>query len=42
MLSGTIHGAQNPDLGTSVGQTLVRQGESRGAKEGESEPKQLP
>ena len=42
MLSGTIHGPQDPDLGASVGQTLVRQSESRGAKEGESEPKQCP
>jgi len=30
------------DLGASVGQTLVCQGESRGSTEGESEPKQCP
>ena len=42
MLSGTIHGPQDPDLGASVGQTLVRQGESRDSKEGEREPKQCP
>ena len=38
-LTGTIHGSQDPDLGTSVGQTLVRQRESRASKQGEGEPK---
>ena len=31
-LTGTIHGSQDPDLGASVGQTLVPQHESRAAK----------
>ena len=38
-LAGPIHGAQDPDLGASVGQTLVRQRESRASKQGEGEPK---
>ncbi len=38
--TGAIHSAQDPDLGASVGQTLVRQRESRASKEGEGEPKQ--
>jgi hypothetical protein len=38
-LSGTIHGAQNPGLGASIGQTLVRQRESRASKQGEGKPK---
>src|SRR5262245_34744545 len=36
----TIDGSQDPDFGASVGQTRVRQGESRGSKEGEGEAKQ--
>jgi hypothetical protein len=36
---GTIYGSQDPDFGASVGQTLVRQRESRASKQGESEPK---
>jgi len=39
-LSGTIDGAQNPGLGTSVGQTRVRQRESRAVKQGEGKPKE--
>jgi hypothetical protein len=38
-LSGTIHGAQNPGLGASVGQTLVRQREPRTSKQSEGKPK---
>jgi hypothetical protein len=38
--TGPIHGAQDPDLGRSVGQTLVRQRESRASKQGEGEPKE--
>jgi hypothetical protein len=38
--TGPIHGSQDPDLGASVGQTLVRQRESRASTQGESEPKQ--
>jgi hypothetical protein len=37
--TGTIHGLQDPDFGASIGQTLVRQRESRASKQGESEPK---
>jgi hypothetical protein len=36
----TIDGSQDPDFGASVGQTPVRQRESRGSKEGEGESKQ--
>src|SRR5262245_27040534 len=36
----TIDGLQDPEFGASIGQTLVRQRESGGAKEGEGEPKQ--
>ena len=36
----TIDGAQDPDLGASVGQTLARQREFRSSNEGEGEPKQ--
>jgi hypothetical protein len=35
--TGAIHGAQDPDFGASVGQTLVRQRESRASKQGERE-----
>jgi hypothetical protein len=38
--AGPIHGAQDPDLGASVGQTRVRQRESRAWKQGEREPKE--
>jgi hypothetical protein len=38
-LTGTIHGSQDPDFGASVGQTRVRQRESRASKQGEGEPK---
>jgi hypothetical protein len=38
-LSGTIHGAQNPGLGASVGQTLVLQRKSRTSKQSEGKPK---
>ena len=38
--TGTIHGSQDPDFGASVGQTLVRQRESRASKQGEGEPKE--
>jgi hypothetical protein len=38
-LSGPIYGAQNPGLGAFVGQTLVRQRESRASKQGEGKPK---
>ena len=38
--TGTIHGSQNPHLGASVGQTLVRQRESRASTQDEGEPKQ--
>ena len=38
--TGTIHGSQDPDLGASVRQTLVRQRESRASKQGEGEPKE--
>ena len=38
-LAGTIHGAQNPDLDASVGQTLVRQRESRASEQSERKPK---
>ena len=37
--TGTIHGSQDPDFGTSVWQTRVRRRESRASKQGESEPK---
>jgi hypothetical protein len=39
-LTGMIHGTQDPHLGASVGQTLVRQRESRASKQSESEPKE--
>ena len=39
ILTSTIHGSQDPDLGASVGQTLVRQRESRASTQGEGEPK---
>jgi len=39
-VTGTIHGPQDPDFVASVGQTLVRQGESGASKQGESEPKE--
>jgi hypothetical protein len=38
--TSTIHGSEDPDLGASVGQTLVRQRESRASKQGEGEPKE--
>jgi hypothetical protein len=37
-LAGPIHGAQDPDLDASVGQTLVRQRESRASEQSEREP----
>jgi hypothetical protein len=37
-VTGAIYGAQNPCFVASVGQTLVRQGESRASKQGEDEP----
>jgi hypothetical protein len=37
--TGPIHGSQDPNLGASVGQTLVRQRESRASTQGEGEPK---
>jgi hypothetical protein len=37
-LTGMIHGSQDPEPGASVGQTLVRQRESRASKHGEGEP----
>jgi hypothetical protein len=40
ILAGTIHGAQDPDRGASVGQTLVGQLESRASKEDKGEPKE--
>ena len=40
ILAGKIHGAQHPDLGASVGQTLVGQLESRASKEDKGEPKE--
>ena len=39
-LTGAIDSSQDPCFVASVGQTLVRQGESRTAKEGEGEPKE--
>jgi hypothetical protein len=39
-LAGPIHGAQDPDLDASVGQTLVRQRESRASEQSEREPKE--
>jgi hypothetical protein len=39
-LAGAIHRSQDPDFGASVGQTLVRQRESRASKQGEGEPKE--
>jgi hypothetical protein len=39
-VTGTIYGSQDPDYVASVGQTLVRQGESRTSKQGEDEPKE--
>ena len=39
-LARPIHGAQDPDLGASVGQTLVRQREPRASKQSQCEPKQ--
>jgi hypothetical protein len=36
---GMIHGSPDPDLGASVGHTLVRQPESRTSQQGEVEPK---
>jgi hypothetical protein len=39
-IAGKIHGAQDPDLGASVGQTLVGQLESRASKEAKGEPKE--
>src|SRR5262249_3448574 len=38
--TGTIYSSQDPGLGASVRQTLVRQRESRGSKEGERQPKE--
>jgi len=38
--SGPIHGEQDPDLGASVWQTLVRQCESGASEQGEGEPKE--
>jgi hypothetical protein len=38
-LTGTIHGSQDPDLGASVAQTLVRQRESRASTQGKGELK---
>ena len=40
VLTGKLHGAQDPDLGGSVGQTLVGQLESRTSKEDKGEPKE--
>jgi len=37
--TGTIHGSQDPDLGASVWQTLVRQREAQASTQGEGEPK---
>jgi hypothetical protein len=42
ILAGTIHGAQDPDLRASVGQTLVGPLESRVSKEDKGEPKGPP
>ena len=39
-LPGTIYGSQDPDLGVSVGQTLVRQRESRASKQREGKPEE--
>src|SRR5262245_45647684 len=36
----TIDGSQDPDFSASVGQALMRQGESRGSKQGKGEPKE--
>ena len=36
--TGSIHGAQDSDLGASVGQTLVRQREPRASKQSQCEP----
>jgi hypothetical protein len=41
-LTSTIHGSQDPGLVATVGQTLVRQGESRAAEQGEGQPEQCP
>ena len=38
--TGTIHVSQDPNLGASVGQSLVRQRESRASTQGEGEPKE--
>src|SRR5436305_1624221 len=40
LLAGKFHGAQDPDLGASVGQTFVGQLESRASKEDKGEPKE--
>jgi hypothetical protein len=37
--TSTIYGSQDPDLGASAGQTLVRQRESRASEQGESDSK---
>jgi hypothetical protein len=36
-VTGTIHGSQDSCFVASVGQTLVRQGESRASKQGEGD-----
>jgi len=38
--TGALHGSHDPHFGASVGQTLVRQCESRTAKQGEGQPKE--
>jgi hypothetical protein len=40
ILSGLIHGSQDPDLGACAGQTLMRQRESGASKESERQPKE--
>jgi hypothetical protein len=40
--TGALDRSQDPDLGASVGQPMMRQGESRGSKQSEDKPKQCP
>jgi hypothetical protein len=40
VLTGKIYGTQDPDLGASIGQTLVGQLESRTSKQDKGEPKE--
>src|SRR6516164_1928257 len=38
--AGALDGSQDPGFGMSIGQTVIRQGESRGSKQSERQPKE--